>query len=138
MESTIDTKQKAHFRALRAEIIATAGLVHQYRDAASHLNYHARFEDAYQELFIAKQSGRILGYKGFASHLIEEILYRLVLEYIANDNSFDNYNDDFYRTLVRQVASWLGHIETNHATIAYTVREIVGEDFWRQNYSRLR
>ncbi len=137
IESTADAKQQAQFRTLRAEIIATASLEHQYREAASHLNYHARFEDAYQDLLIAKQSGRVYGYKGFASHLIVEILYRLVLAYVANDNSFDTHNDYFYRTLVRQVASWLGHIETNHPTIAYTVRQIVGEDFWQQNYSRL-
>jgi hypothetical protein len=132
IESTTNTKQQARFRALRAEIIATADLVHQYRN-----NRRARFEDAYKDLIAATQFGRAPVAWSLASDIGVEALYRLVLEYIANNNSFYDVDAENQRALVRSLVYTIGHIETQHSTIAYYVRQIVGEDFWQQNYARL-
>ena len=125
---TTNPKKLAQYYMLRASILAKT----KSREWPPNKN----FEDAYdsmQKVYDFSHEPR--GYYSFGYDLLLEVLYKIALDHFLHAERGDEH--EIRREIARLLAYWFGHLYTTHPKIAPTVRQIIGEDYWQRNKSRL-
>ena len=125
---TTNSQKLLRYYILRASILANA----RRREWPP----QKKFEDAYDSLQNAYNiSQELIGYYRFGNDLLLEALYKIVLDHYLGHERNDEH--EIRQEIARLLAYWFGHLYTTHPKIASTVRQIIGEDYWQRNKSRL-
>ena len=129
---TNNPKKLAQYYMLRAHALVQMKRSHSPQKS---------FEDAFDSIMTARRfDPQVTGYYSFSHNFEYEMLYRFALDGIEHptERSVGASRLKLMQKIVQYLAYWFGHLYTTHPKIAQFVREIVGEDYWRQNESRLR